>query len=178
MNDLVELSELLKKLNALSSHIGSIINRPAQVGHIGEFIAAKIFNITLQTSASTKSIDGYFNSGPLVHKSVNIKWYLKNDGLMNLSPYSPPDFYLVMTGESVVPGPSRGKVRPYAIEHVFLFNGLEIHEVLNRRGVRIGVASSILKTHWQAAEIYPRQAGTQLILSPDQILMLKLFGGS
>ena len=175
MDDLVRLSNLLKDLNDLTAQIGSIINRPAQVGHLGEFIAAKIFDITLQESASAKSIDGYFNTGALAQRSVNIKWFLKNDGLMNLARRSPPDFYLVMTGEIVAPATSRGKIRPYVIKYVYLFDGQEIGEKLQSRGVKIGIASSVRKDDWRASEIYPRQINEQLLLTQQQLAMLKLF---
>lgn len=176
MDDLVRLSNLIKDLNDLTAQIGSIINRPAQIGHLGEYIAAKIFDITLQESASAKSIDGYFNTGALAKRSVNIKWFLKNDGLMNLARRSPPDFYLVMTGRMVAPATSRGKIRPYVIKYVYLFGGQEIGEKLQSRGVKIGIASSVRKDDWQTAEIYPRQVNQQLLLNPKQITMLKMFG--
>lgn len=175
MDDLIHLSQLVKDLNNVTAQISSIIRRPAQTGHLGEFIAAIIFDITLLHSAAAKGIDGYFNGGALAGSSVNIKWFLKNDGLLNLVRKSPPDFYLVMTGGVEAAGSSRDKIRPYAIEQVYLFNGSEINEKLQGRGVKIGIASSVRKVDWQAAEIYPLQTNQELSLTEEQLTMLKLF---
>jgi hypothetical protein len=37
--------------------LSGLVGRPAIVGHIGEFIAARIFGISLAASATQKSID-------------------------------------------------------------------------------------------------------------------------
>jgi hypothetical protein len=52
----------------------------------------------LEQSASQKGIDGRFAGGSLARKTVNIKWYGKMEGLLDVSPGNLPDFYLVMTG--------------------------------------------------------------------------------
>jgi hypothetical protein len=43
------------------------------------------------------------------------------------------------------------------------------------RGVKRGVASSVIKQQWTAAEIYPSATNTQLTLTPQQAEQLKLF---
>ena len=58
MKEIEELSKLIEQRNHIDYQIKEIINRPAITGHIGEFIASKIFDIELETSASAKSIDG------------------------------------------------------------------------------------------------------------------------
>lgn len=65
MEELVYLAGLIEQRNEIVGKITALIARPAQIGHIGEYIASKIFDIKLQDSASAKSIDGYFFSGNL-----------------------------------------------------------------------------------------------------------------
>ena len=98
MSDLEKLAYLIRKRNQTASEIAELIERPAQIGHIGEFIAAHVFGISLMDSASNKALDGHFDSGGLQGSSVNIKWYAKNDGLLAITPDSLPDYYLVLTG--------------------------------------------------------------------------------
>ena len=43
-------------------------------GHLGEWIAAQVFDIELERSAY---IGGQFRTGPLQGQTVNMKWYLK-----------------------------------------------------------------------------------------------------
>jgi hypothetical protein len=57
-DDLVRLADLVRERNALELAISALISRPAAIGHIGEFIASRIFGITLEQSASARGIDG------------------------------------------------------------------------------------------------------------------------
>lgn len=84
MDTLLKLSQLIKARNAIDDVIAGIINRPALVGHMGEYIAAKIFNIKLCESATSKGIDGVFTSGELQGKSVNVKYYGKEEHLLDI----------------------------------------------------------------------------------------------
>lgn len=43
------------------------------------------------------------------------------------------------------------------------------------RGVKRGIASSVIKQQWAAAEIYPSPVNTQLTVTPQQADQLKLF---
>ena len=80
--DTSDLADLLAQRNALDARIGAIIGRPALAGHMGEWIASKVFDIQLEDSAVAKAIDGRFRSGPLAGKSVNIKIHSKREGLL------------------------------------------------------------------------------------------------
>lgn len=71
---------------------------------------------------------------------------------------------------------SRGEARPWLIESVFLFQAAPLVERLKARGVQIGVATSVTKAEWQAAEIYPEPRNPQYRLSEAQRRMLALFG--
>jgi hypothetical protein len=77
---LEELAVFIRRKNAIDAEIAAIVGRPAQMGHVGEYIAAQVFDILLEHSASTRSIDGYFATAPLAGRSVNIKWYGKQEG--------------------------------------------------------------------------------------------------
>ena len=148
----------------------------AQPGHIGEFVAAAIFDIDLLESAAHKSIDGHFTAGSLAGRSVNIKYSSKNDGTLNMTLDNPPDYYLVLTGPKTPPTSSRGTTRPWTISSVFLFNASDLVGHLNERGVKIGVATSVANHLWHDAEIYALQNNKVLQLTETQRTMIKLFG--
>lgn len=181
MDTLPELAALLRRKNAIDGEIAVLVQRPAQLGHVGEFIASRVFDITLETSASHKDVDGRFQSGPLQDCTVNIKWYPKREGLLDLTSYVSPDhYYLVMTGPQAFPVASVSATRPWVIDSVFLFNAAELSEALTSKPkpVKMGVATSVTKGLWEAAEIYPHASCPRLALSDDQRALLALFGTS
>jgi hypothetical protein len=55
---LAELATLLRERNTLDARVGQLLDRPANTGHIGEWIAARIFDIQLETAANAAGIDG------------------------------------------------------------------------------------------------------------------------
>ena len=67
-------------------------------GHLGEWIAAQVFDIELEASAVAAGIDGRFRSGPMQGRAVNIKSYLKREGMLNITESNALDYYLVLTG--------------------------------------------------------------------------------
>ena len=175
MEDLVRLAELIRTRNVVASQIAALIGRPAQIGHVGEYIASCVFGIALERSASQKGIDGHFVEGQLVGYSVNIKWYTKQDGLLDVTLDALPDFYLVLTGPKTGATSSRGKVRPWVIETVYLFEARKLVDTLRSLGVKIGVATSVRQRFWREAEIYPTQRNTRLVLTDEQRRLLALF---
>lgn len=176
MDELSRLAELIKTRNAVASDIAAIIGRPAQIGHLGEYIAARIFGIELEESAAHKGSDGRFADGPLAGKTVNIKWYAKLEGLLDINPNAIPDYYLVLTGPRSAAASSRSGVRPWVIEAAFLFDADELVEALHRRGVKVGIATSVARQYWEEAEVYPSQHNLRLSLSPENRNLLALFG--
>jgi hypothetical protein len=48
MDNLKELANLIEKRNEIDRKIADIIQRPAIPGHIGEFIASRVFDIQLE----------------------------------------------------------------------------------------------------------------------------------
>lgn len=173
--DLKKLSDSIKEKNKIELTIAKVIDRPAIIGHAGEYIASKIFYIDLETSAVTRSIDGYFSEGNIKGKSVNIKWYGKKENLLDITPDYLPDYYLVMTGPSTPAISSRGCTRPWSINSVFLFNSVKLVNILKSFGIKIGIATSVRSYLWDEAEIFPNQRNPELVLSDEQISMLNLF---
>ncbi len=126
-------------------------------GHLGEWSAEQVFDIELEQSASAKAIDGRFRTGPLAGKSVNVKWYLKREGMLELTVDAAPDYYLVMTGPVSTAPTSRGATRPWCVSNVYLFESEELTAALKERGAKVGIASSVRAAEWAAAEIYPAE---------------------
>ncbi|OFY46790.1 MAG: hypothetical protein A2Z69_01585 [Bacteroidetes bacterium RBG_13_44_24] len=174
MEELQSLAKAITQRNTADAEIARTIGRPAERGHAGEYIAAATFGIELEQSASKKGIDGHFTSGSLAGKTVNIKWYGKWEGILDISPENGPDFYLVMTGPFSASLSSRGSTRPWLISYIFLFDSTKLFQDL--KNVKLGIATSVKKQLWEMAEIYPTQRNSQLILSAEQQNILKLFG--
>jgi hypothetical protein len=174
-DEVARIAVLLRDRNAIDDQIAAITGRPMVSGHLGEWIAAQVFDITLEDSAVTAAIDGRFRSGPLNGRTVNVKWYLKQEGLLDITEASILDYYLVMTGPRSAALSSKYGIRPWRIDSVYLFNAAELLTQQRDRRVKIGVASSVLASQWRAAEIYPEPRNPALPLSERQIDLLRLF---
>jgi hypothetical protein len=81
-------------------------------GHLGEWLAAQVFDIELEASAVAAGIDGHFRTGPLQGRTVNIKWYLKREGLLETTESDRLDYYVVLTGPPSAAASSRGTSLP------------------------------------------------------------------
>jgi uracil-DNA glycosylase len=166
---------LLRKRNDIDASIAALIGRPMTSGHLGEWIAAHIFDIALEDSAAAPASDGQFRSGPPQGRTVNTKWYLKQEGALDMTDSAMPDFYLVMTGPYSAAASSRSSTRPWHIDAVYIFDAAELLAQQQARRVKTGVASSVIQAQWQAAEIHPAARNTLLPLRPEQVSMLQLF---
>lgn len=173
--DLERLAELLRVKNAADAQIARLIGRPCQPGHVGEWIAAAVFDIALHESATTAASDGIFRSGPLAGRSVNVKWYGLEESILDIHPGEGPDTYLVMTGPRSSAGSSRGRTRPWVISQVYLFEHAALVGDLLARGLKIGVATSVRRALWEAAEAYPRRCTQLMTLTDEQRRDLALF---
>jgi hypothetical protein len=129
------IAELLRERNSLDADIAAIMHRPMTSGHLGERIASQIFDIELEPTANAAAIDGRFRSGPLHGSTVNIKWYLKREGLLDMSESDRLDYYLVLTGPPAAAASSRAATRPWCIEAVFLFDARQLQAEQLERGV-------------------------------------------
>jgi hypothetical protein len=178
MDELVLLSQLLKAHNALDSIIAGLIRRPVQLGHVGEYLAQEIFDVQLHTTAVHRGSDGVFRSGgTLAGRSVNVKWYPKNEGVLSVNPEVECDYYLVLTGPRGPAQSSRDTVRPLIIESVYLFDTPQLVAELRSADVKMYSATSIRQALWNEAEIYPRAQNPTLTLSDEQRGRLALFAG-
>jgi hypothetical protein len=63
-----ESAALVRERNAVEARPARIIGRPPEKGHLGEWIAAQIFDIELETSASREAVDGRFRTGRLAEQ--------------------------------------------------------------------------------------------------------------
>ncbi|MEU4569497.1 hypothetical protein [Micromonospora sp. NPDC023956] len=171
--DLRRLAALLRDREELDDRITALIGRPARPGEIGEFIAARVFDIALAGNAVQAGYDGVFRSGPLAGRTVNVKNY--GDALSGLDISSHPcDHYLVLSSR---PQPL-GTVRHHRweIAAVYLFDAHRLRETLTGRGVRIGIATSIRRADLHAAQVFPAtNPAAPLRLSPEQVALLSLF---
>jgi hypothetical protein len=163
-------------LNLIDERIARLIHRPMTAGHAGEWIASQIFKIDLEPSAMTPAYDGRFKYGALAGMTVNIKWYLKQEGLLDMTTATEPDYYLVMTGPRGSTTSSSNTTRPWVIDYVYLFDSHCLSDELRSRGSKIGVGTSLRQTQWKAAEIYPVAVSTYLPLDAQQVALLQRFG--
>jgi hypothetical protein len=177
-SELAELAALLRERNALDARLGRLLERPVNTGSIGEWIAARIFDIELETAANTAGYDGHFTVGALAGQTVNVKAYGKREGMLDINPHAPLDYYLVFTGPKPTKAAlisTRGTLRPFCIDAVYLFHAHRLHTELQERGVKVGVATSIRTVHCELAEIYPRSNNPLLVVSDAQRSRLAMF---
>lgn len=166
--DFLKLTSLILHRNRIEVEGSRILGRPFIIGHIGEFIASEIFDIELNASASTRGHDGYFRSGQLASKTVNIKYYSRKGYILDMCKNSAPDYYLVLMGSS-----NKREIAPWDIETVYLFNSEALTRNLEGR-VKIGVATSVKKEYWEAAMIYPNNTCGRINLTEDMLEKLKV----
>ena len=175
MAGIEKLADLIHHRNTIDDKIAGIIGRPAEKGHVGEFIAAEIFEIKLEESATHAGYDGAFRAGPFAGKTVNVKWYAKREGLLDINPEHLPDYFLVLAGPHVAAASSKHTTRPWLISEVFLFEAHPLFARLKDRGVNIGVATSVKKEEWERARIYPSEGSGLLQLTETQKTVLKRY---
>lgn len=175
--DLGRVAALIAERNAVDAEIAAITGRPVVAGHLGEWIAAQIFDIELETSAVAKALHGRFRSGPLAGRTLNVKWYGKEESLLDVSEDERLHYYLVMTGPRCSAASSRGATRPLLIPSVYLFDAAQLLNELRSRGVKIGVATSVRRAQWDSAEIYPSGRNPALAVTDEQRGLLAQFAG-
>jgi hypothetical protein len=173
--DIQKIASLIRERNVIDEKIAAVIERPMTAGHLGEWIAARVFDIELETSAVTAAVDGRFRTGPLRGRTVNVKWYLKREGLLDIIEAPALDYYLVLAGPVSAAMSSRGGRRPWCIEAVYLFDAKQLLDEQRQRRVKMGIASSVRGAQWAAAEIYPKAVNRTLPISSVQVELLELF---
>jgi hypothetical protein len=127
--DLERLAELVQIKNDADLAIAQLIGRPSSPGNIGEFVAARVFDIELMRSGSHPGYDGVFLDGPLADKTVNIKTYSRHESVLDIGAH-PCDFYLVLTGP-----PGQARNLPWVIESgLFVRSGASAGRPRRARG--------------------------------------------
>jgi hypothetical protein len=175
MRDIEVIAACLQERNAIDDKIASIIERPMTSGHLGEWLASRVFDIELEKSAVAAAIDGRFANGALAGKTVNVKWYLKREGLLDVNVSEDLDYYLVLSGPKSPPVSSRDGVRPWCISAVYLFDARGLLADLRSRNLMTGVATSVRSALWDAAEIYPSANNPSLVVGAEQAAILGMF---
>ena len=175
-DELAQLAQLLAARDALDSRIAELVGRSARPGDVGEFIAARVFDLELAVTATQAGYDGIFRSGPLAGRTVNVKTYGDVLGGLDIGAH-PCDYTLVLTG------PPRGgtagvRHHRWRISGVYLFEMVQLLATLTERGVKIGIATSLRKADVEAARIFPPSDRSPLQLSADQVRLLRLFAGT
>lgn len=174
--ELIRLAALIRQRNAIDAEIAKIIGRPAEKGHVGEYLASHLFDIDLEVSATQKGYDGRFRSGPLAGRSVNVKWYAKREGLLDINPRHLPDYFLVLAGPRGPAASSRGTTRPWALQEIFLFEAVPLIAALKARNVAIGIATSLRREDWEAARVNTILPDPRLCISASAPEILQLLG--
>ena len=160
----------------MSTEIAAILRRPAQLGHLGEFVASALFEIALESSANNKGFDGRFTQGLLAGKSVDVKTYAKREGIIDLRTQDLPDYYLILSGPCAPAASSKGQDRPWVIDGIHLFDAKALVESLLSRKLKVGIAASVAAEYWFGAEVYPTQTCKLLEVRDDQRAWLESFG--
>jgi hypothetical protein len=173
---LARAAALLRERNVIDAELAGLMQRPMTSGHLGEWIAAQIFDIELESAANAAGVDGHFRSGPLQNCSVDIKWYLKREGMLDTTRSAILDYYLVLAGPPSGAASSKDTTRPWCIQAVSLFDARQLRAEQTTRGVKRGVASSVTSQQWTAAEIYPSGTNPRLAVTPQQAEQLSQFG--
>lgn len=168
---LKSIALLLQARNDIEARIADIVGRPLAHGHLSDWIAAQVFDIELDPSPG-RAVDGWFRSGPLAGRTVNMQHYTRHEGLLDMTDTDELEYYLVMTGPRT---PARGAHRPWGIDHVYLFDAFELTDALRGYMRRIGTATSVRAEQWHAAEIHPRAAVQGFRLTPEQTAALEGF---
>ncbi len=172
MSDLPWLASLIKSRNTIDAKISTLIERPAQAGNVGAYIASIIFNLALEEAGKHKGYDGRFTYGPLAGNTIDVQWRPKHDGQLNVKLDALPDYYLVFTGPANL---STSFANPWLIASIYLFNASDLLNALRERGVQLGSSTSVTGPLWERAEIYPIPRNDRLELADEQRKMLILF---
>lgn len=176
MSNLPRLAELLHARNTVESNLANLLGSSINLSTVGEHIAATVFGITLVPSTRGSGFVGIFASQPLRGKTVDVQWYPRREGFLNLRPDDAPDYYLVLAGPRQESSTARALVNPWMITTVHLFESRELLNALRERGVQIGSHTSVITQLWERAEIFPVQRNSTCVLNDEQRALLRLFG--
>lgn len=175
MSHLPHLAELLRARNTVESNIANLLGSGVNLAAVGEYITAEIFGITLVPSSHHNEFAGIFAHRPLEGKTVDVQWYPRREGFLNIHSEPAPDYYLVLAGPKQESSTARALVNPWLICSVHLFSARDLLAALRERGVQIGTHTSVINQLWERSEIFPIQHNNTLLLTDEQRQLLKLF---
>jgi hypothetical protein len=177
MQDLTHLADLIRIRNFVNSRVSRIINHPAEVGHIAEYLMGVILDIELNAAANAKATDGVFRDGALTGRSVNVKYRAAQSRLLNLEEFLDPllhaDFNLSIQGPKSASKTSAGRELTFVIESIFLFESSVLIPQIVEPG-KPGLGRFVPAALWEAAMIYPDQVNQTLIVREEQRTALAL----
>lgn len=176
MSNLSRLADLVRARNTVESNIANLVGSGVNLTKVGEYIAATIFGITLLPSSHNFAFSGIFANAPLMGKTVDVQWYPRREGGLNVQTDPPPDYYLVLAGPKQESSTTRALVNPWLISSVHLFDGHKLLIALRERGVQISSRTSVVNQLWEEAEIFPTPRNHALLLNTEQRQLLQLFG--
>lgn len=176
MPDLPRLAELLRARNTVESNIANLLQCEVDLNIVGEQIAASIFGIRFVPATAPGQSAGVFTCPTLAGKTVEVRWYLRREGILNIHTDPAPDYTLVLAGPKFDPSEARALVDPWIITSAYLFHMPELFNMLRTRGVRIGPRISVNSHLWEQAEIFPSSPNSALVLTNEQLRLLQLFG--
>jgi len=176
MKPLDTLSALVLEHNKIAEQITHVIGRPAQLGHVGEYLASSLFDVELAPAANNRLVDGHFRGGLLKGRSVDVKMYPVRENVLDMHETAIPDFFLVFAGPKGSAVSSKKKGRPWVIDGIYLFDAAAISAMLRAAGRRPGTGTSVAQSHWDVAEVYPRHECTLLDISEEHLAWLPSFG--
>jgi hypothetical protein len=175
MTNLPRLAELLRARNTVESNIANLLQCDVDLSNVGEQIAANIFGIRLTPTLNYGGPAGIFTHPALAGKTVDIRWYPRREGFLNIHTDPAPDYTLVLAGPRLDPNEARALVNPWIITSAYLFHMPDLLATLRARGVRVGPRVSVNSQLWERAEIFPTQRNTGLLLNNEQRQFLRLF---
>jgi hypothetical protein len=134
------MAALLRARNEADAVIAGLLRRPAEQGHLGEWLAVRL--LELEPAPSARSARVRSPAGRSTSKS-----YGALQGILDLhEDDAATDEYLVLSGTREAAGSSRGALGPLAVAHVHLIEGRPLIADLRSRGIKIGIASSVRRS--------------------------------
>lgn len=176
MSNLSHLAELVRARNAVESNIANLLGSAVNLDTVGEFIAANVCGIRLIPSVQHNEFAGIFTNAALMGKTVDIRWYTRREGFLNVHTDPTPDYTLVLAGPKLDQNEARALVNPWIITSVYLFHTQELLHTLRTRSVRVGPRVSVNSQLWEQAEIFPTPRNHLFVLTTEQHQLLQLFG--
>ena len=97
-DSLAQAAALLRERNAIDVELAGLIHRLMTSGHLGGGLPRRSLTSNSEHQLLRQALMAVSRSGPLSGRTVNIKWSLKREGLLDMTESVALDYYLVLTG--------------------------------------------------------------------------------